>query len=169
VQSEVQLNVTFYRNTDKTMKNFAYKSAVFTIVWLSLLTSGLAQTAVSNQEVSAKVGEYMNALVNVKGFGGAVVVARDGKAIVSRGYGMADVELNVPNTAQTTFRIGSLTKQFTAAAIMLLQERGKLNVRDNACKYLTDCPAAWQNIRRRNFFCASSMRRLLLPETRAVR
>jgi CubicO group peptidase (beta-lactamase class C family) len=128
------------------MKVSLQKFVVFIALSLSLLASGFAQTVVSNQEVSGKADEYMNALVNVKGFGGAVLIARDGKAIVSRGYGLADVELNVPNTAQTKFRIGSLTKQFTAAAVMILQERGKLNVRDGVCKYLTDCPAAWQGI-----------------------
>ncbi|HEX8247150.1 MAG TPA: serine hydrolase [Pyrinomonadaceae bacterium] len=128
------------------MKVFVRKFVVFVIVWLSLPASGFAQTAVSNQEVAAKVDEYMNALVNVKGFGGAVLVARDGKPIVGHGYGLANVELNVANTAQTKFRLGSLTKQFTAGAILLLQERGKLNVRDGICKYLQDCPAAWQTI-----------------------
>lgn len=128
------------------MKVSVQKFILFIALSLSLLASGFAQTAVSNQEVTAKVDEYMNALVNVKGYGGAVLIARDGKPIVSRGYGLANVELNVPNTAQTKFRIGSLTKQFTAAAILLLQERGKLNVRDGICKYLADCPAAWQPI-----------------------
>ena len=133
------------------MKNPVYKTALFVFLSLSLFVSGSAQTAVvtvSNQEVSAKVDEYMHALVAAKGYGGAVLVARDGKAIAARGYGLANAELNVPNTAQTKFRIGSLTKQFTAAAILLLQERGKLNVRDGVCKYLasTDCPAAWQAI-----------------------
>jgi CubicO group peptidase (beta-lactamase class C family) len=128
------------------MKVSLQKFALFIVLSLSLLASGLAQTVVSNQEVTAKVDEYMNALLAVKGFGGAVLVARDGKPVVSRGYGLADGELNVSNTAQTKFRIGSLTKQFTAAAILLLQERGKLNVRDGICKYLTDCPAAWQSI-----------------------
>ncbi len=129
------------------MKIFIYKTFVFIALSLSLLVSAFPQTVatVSNQEIASKVDEYMNALYSVKNFGGAVLVARDGKAIVSRGYGLADAELNVPNTAQTKFRIGSLTKQFTAAAILLLQERGKLNVRDGICKYLTaDCPAAWQ-------------------------
>jgi CubicO group peptidase (beta-lactamase class C family) len=59
---------------------------------------------------------------------------------------MANVELDVPNTPNTVFRLASLTKQFTATAIMMLQERGKLNVNDQFCKYLTDCPAAWQPI-----------------------
>ena len=57
---------------------------------------------------------------------------------------MANIELAVPNTPQTVFRLGSVTKQFTAMAIMMLQERGKLRVSDPVCQYLTDCPAAWQ-------------------------
>ena len=59
---------------------------------------------------------------------------------------MANYELNIPNTPQTVFRIGSITKQFTAMAIMILQERGKLNVNDPICKFLENCPAAWQPI-----------------------
>lgn len=88
----------------------------------------------------------MNALVNTKGYGGSILIARDGKAVISKGYGPANIELNVVNSPQTVFRIGSLTKQFTAAAILLLQERGKLNVQDSVCKYLAECPAAWREI-----------------------
>ena len=57
---------------------------------------------------------------------------------------MANIELAVPNTPQTVFRLGSVTKQFTAMAIMILQERGKLRVSDPACQYLAECPAAWR-------------------------
>jgi len=56
----------------------------------------------------------------------------------------------VPNSPQTVFRLGSVTKQFTAMAIMMLAERGKLNVNDPACKYVTDCLAAWQPITIKN-------------------
>lgn len=96
------------------------------------------------QQIAAKVDEYMNAAVRVDGFSGSILVARDSQPVVSKGYGMANVELDVPNMPQTVFRLGSITKQFTAMAIMMLAERGKLNVNDPACKYLTDCPVAWQ-------------------------
>lgn len=89
---------------------------------------------------TAEMDEYLRAAAERSHFSGAVLVARGGRVIVSRGYGLASVEHEVPNTPQTRFRIGSLTKQFTAMAVMMLQERGKLSVEDSICKYLPDCP-----------------------------
>jgi CubicO group peptidase (beta-lactamase class C family) len=59
---------------------------------------------------------------------------------------VANLEDNIANTPQTKFHLASITKQFTATAILMLQERGKLNVQDPICKYLADCPAAWQQV-----------------------
>jgi CubicO group peptidase (beta-lactamase class C family) len=98
------------------------------------------------QDLSAKFDAYMSALADQGRFTGAVLVARDGRVVFSRGYGKANVELGVPNTTQTKFRLGSITKQFTAAAILLLQEQGKLSVRDSICKYVDNCPVAWNEI-----------------------
>jgi CubicO group peptidase (beta-lactamase class C family) len=77
---------------------------------------------------------------------GSVLVARDGQVIYSKGYGSADLEWDVPNTPTTKFRLGSVTKQFTAASILLLEERGKLSVSDPVKKYVPDAPAAWDKI-----------------------
>ncbi len=79
-------------------------------------------------------------------FSGAALVARDGKILLQRGYGLADRQSKRPNTEQTRFRIASITKEFTAVAILLLQARGKLDVRDHVCDYISDCPAAWGDI-----------------------
>ena len=98
------------------------------------------------QDPAAKFDEYLNALAGQQRFAGSVLVARDGKVIFSKGYGLANVELDVPNTPQTKFRLGSITKQFTATAILLLQERGKLSVGDPICKYIDTCPAAWSEV-----------------------
>ncbi len=68
----------------------------------------------------------------------AVLVARDGKILFERGYGWADRARHEPVTPQTKFRIGSITKQFTAAAILKLQEAGKLSVRDPLSKFIPD-------------------------------
>ena len=110
----------------------------------------------SASEIRTKVDEYMNAAVTVYGFSGSILVARNGQPVVSKGFGMANVELAVPNTPQTVFRLGSVTKQFTAMAIMILQERGKLRVSDPACQYLTDCPAAWQPLTIRHLLTHTS-------------
>jgi CubicO group peptidase (beta-lactamase class C family) len=72
--------------------------------------------------------------------GAAVLIVRDGKKLFEKGYGLAQVEARAPITSDTRFRIGSITKQFTAAAILKLQERGKLNVNDPISKYFPDWP-----------------------------
>ncbi|CAN5732746.1 hypothetical protein BH20ACI3_BH20ACI3_22870 [soil metagenome] len=121
------------------------------IVLCSVFTpSGLAQNTQASpptaDQITAKVDEYMKAVIRVDGFSGTILVARNGQPIVNKGYGLANIELNVPNTPETVFRLGSVTKQFTAMAIMMLRDRGKLSVSDPICKYLSDCPEAWQPI-----------------------
>lgn len=74
--------------------------------------------------------DYMTALADAGRFTGAVLVARDGTVLLSTGYGMANREFSVPNTPETVFPIDSNTKQFTAAAVMKLQEEGRLNITD---------------------------------------
>ncbi len=106
----------------------------------------LLAASAPGQDLAPKFDEYMNALVNQGRFIGSVLVARDGKVIFSKGSGLANAELDVPNTPQTKFRLGSVTKQFTAAAVMLLQERGKLSVQDPICKYVDTCPSAWSDV-----------------------
>ena len=79
-------------------------------------------------------------------FMGTALVSRGDQVLFSKGYGFADLEWNVPNTPTTKFRLGSVTKQFTAASILLLEERGKLSTDDLVKKYLPDAPAAWDKI-----------------------
>jgi|GEM_PF-2862025 len=79
-------------------------------------------------------------------FSGSILIAQDGEVLLNRGYGSADRELGISNTPQTRFRLGSVTKQFTAMAILILQSQGRLNVQDPICRYIEDCPAAWEDI-----------------------
>ncbi|MEN9935323.1 MAG: hypothetical protein RLZZ387_1902 [Chloroflexota bacterium] len=97
-------------------------------------------------ELGQAIDRYMNDLVSAKLFHGAVLVARNGEVVLSKGYGMADGDAGLANTATTRFRLASVTKQFTAMAVLILQMGGKLNVDDPACRYLDDCPAAWQPV-----------------------
>ncbi len=79
-------------------------------------------------------------------FGGQVLVARDGKVLFEKAYGMADREHDVANTLDTRFAIADITTAVTAAAILMLQDQGKLNVNDPVCKYLDNCPKKWEPI-----------------------
>src|SRR5437879_2734548 len=78
--------------------------------------------------------------------GCALGVYRDGMMIYSKGYGLADVEQNVTITAQSVFDIGSTSKQFTAASILLLEKQGKLSVNDDVRKYIPELPDYGQRI-----------------------
>jgi D-alanyl-D-alanine carboxypeptidase len=78
--------------------------------------------------------------------GASVAIVRDGKIVKAEGYGLANAELNVRATPQAVYQIGSVSKQFIAAGIMLLVQDGKMSLDDKASKYLADTPAAWQAI-----------------------
>ena len=116
------------------------------LLYVSFIAAQGIATLPTNDQISAKVDEYMKAVLQVDGFSGTIVVARDGKPIFSKGYGMANIELKVPNTPEKIFRLGSITKQFTGMAISMLQERGKLSVSDPMCNYFADCPDIWKPI-----------------------
>lgn len=74
--------------------------------------------------------------------GFAVAIVEDGRVRLARGYGLADLEQRTPVTADTPFRIGSITKEFTAAAVLLLAERGRLSLDDTLAKFVPDFPRA---------------------------
>ena len=84
--------------------------------------------------------DYMNAESGLRQFNGVVLVSQKGKTIYQKAFGLADMEWNVPNTNQTKFRIGSVTKQFTASCILQLAEKGKLSLDDKLSKYISDYP-----------------------------
>jgi len=94
----------------------------------------------------ARMEQVIQSYVFNKQFMGSVLVARGNEVILDKGYGSANLEWNVPNSPTTKFRLGSITKQFTAACILLLEERGKLSVNDPVKKYMPDAPVAWDKI-----------------------
>src|SRR5215813_1042608 len=119
------------------------KSAAVNLVILTALSLFAAGAALSQEaaSITSKLDEYLSAAAK-QGFTGSALISRDGKVIFSKGYGMANYELDVPNTPQTKFRLGSITKQFTAMAIMQLQEKGLLSVDDPITKYFPDYKVA---------------------------
>ena len=105
----------------------------------------LAELAAA-QNSAARMDEVVQSYVDARQFMGSVLVARGETVLFSKAYGSANLEWNTPNTTTTKFRIGSMTKQFTAAAVLLLEERGKLKIDDPVKRYYPDAPAAWDKI-----------------------
>lgn len=98
------------------------------------------------QAIASGVDALLSSLARQGAFSGSVLVAQGDQVVLSQGYGLADREKGTPNTPGTRFRLGSVTKPFTAMAVLILQAEGKLNVQDRICTCIEDCPAAWQDI-----------------------
>jgi CubicO group peptidase (beta-lactamase class C family)/ketosteroid isomerase-like protein len=122
-----------------------------TIVLTGCALFGLATASIihnpSDESSSAKVDELVREQMREQKIPGvSLAVGRNGKIIKATGYGLANVELNVPVTPQMVFNPGSLAKAFTATAVMMLIEEGKVGLDDKISKYLTESPAAWNEI-----------------------
>lgn len=114
------------------------KSLLFGAGVLILALSPAVQTEARTNPPAAvgSVPTRVDALMaSYPGFSGVVLVAKDGRPVLRKAYGQANREWNIANAPDTKFRLGSLTKAFTAAAILQLQEAGKLSVEDPISKY----------------------------------
>jgi CubicO group peptidase (beta-lactamase class C family) len=105
-----------------------------------------APTTRADAKTAAALDRYMQSMLDQGAFNGSVLVTRDGRILLEKGYGPADSDRDLPSTSDTKFRIASLTKQFTAMGVLILQAQGKLEVTDRVCRYLPDCPADWGKI-----------------------
>jgi CubicO group peptidase (beta-lactamase class C family) len=114
-------------------------------IWLASSWMALA-VGCRAQDNAPRMDQVVQSYVSSKKFMGSVLVARGGTVLLDKGYGFANLEWNVPNSATTKFRLGSVTKQFTAASVLLLQERGKLKVDDPVKNYMPDAPPAWDKV-----------------------
>ena len=110
---------------------------------LSLLVfAGVLRTAFAWAQASpAKIDAYLNPFVQTNNFTGVVFVSRGDRILFQKGYGLANPAFQIPNTPQTRFHIASISKAFTAAAILILEERGKLQTTDTVSKFLPDYPS----------------------------
>jgi len=110
------------------------------VVVLDFLAGRGVDVSVPLPEPATLVESRFSSLFKPEGPGAAVLVARRGKVLFEKGFGLADIGLHVPATPETRFRIGSITKQFAAAAILKLQEEGRLNVTNVLSQYLPGYP-----------------------------
>ena len=91
--------------------------------------------------LEARVDEYINSYVRGGNFSGSILIAKGARILLSKGYGIANYENSIPNTPKTKFHIASLSKSFTAAAILLIEEQGRIKVSDPISKFVPDYPA----------------------------
>lgn len=105
----------------------------------------VAAAATHAQDVQ-RMDQVVQPLVDDKRFMGSVLVARGDQIVFNKAYGAANLEWDIANTATTKYRIGSITKQFTSASILLLEERGKLKLDDPVKKHFAGAPAAWDAV-----------------------
>ena len=122
-----------------------WKSPPICGVVLGLSVAVFAQT--NDDRLSAHVDEVVRAQMREQNIPGvSLAVTRDGKVIKATGYGLANVELNVPMAPQMLLHTESLAKAFTATAVMMLVEEGKIGLDDKIAKYLPEAPSIWNEV-----------------------
>jgi CubicO group peptidase (beta-lactamase class C family) len=108
-------------------------------------------TAAAQAAVGDRVDDYIHAQMEKRKIPGlALLVVRDGQIERAQGYGFSNVELQAPVKPETIFQSGSMGKQFTAMAVMMLAEQGKLSIDDSLTKFFPDAPAAWKQVKVKN-------------------
>jgi CubicO group peptidase (beta-lactamase class C family) len=111
--------------------------------------------ALEAQEVDSKILDYMRTQVEVNHFSGSILIAQQGKILMKQGYGSAAGSSNGSDEVDGRYHVGSIAKQFIAAGILQLQEKGKLQLQDSVCKYIPKCPNGWQEIKLFNLLVQS--------------
>ncbi|WP_375560168.1 serine hydrolase [Bernardetia sp. OM2101] len=111
---------------------------VLIIVYLTISSSN-SFSQNTNKELFNRIDSYLESSVT-NGFSGVILVSQKGEIILSKGYGWADRENKIPNSPSTVFNIGSVTKQFTASAILKLVEQGKIKTSDKISSYFAQTP-----------------------------
>jgi len=121
------------------------------VLSLSLgLSAGAQERSRADDSLATRIDRVFSRWDRPDSPGCAVGVGRDGAALYTRGYGSANLEYDVPITATSVFESGSVAKQFTASAIVLLAQQGKLSLEDDIRKYLPELPDFGETIRIRH-------------------
>jgi CubicO group peptidase (beta-lactamase class C family) len=116
------------------------------LVLLLLWTGMPAEGRADGSSLEEQIGAYLRATYPADEPGAAVIAVREGEVVYRAAHGMANLEHGIPLEPDMVFRLGSITKQFTAAAILLLEERGKLSIEDPITKFLPDYPVRGHEI-----------------------
>ena len=126
------------------------KARLLSILVIFLLALGVIPVegilAQETEDPLIRIENLLSASAERGMFSGSVLIAQGEEILLSEGYGFAVRQWDIPNTADTRFRITNQTELFIATAIMMLQERGLLSIDDPICDYIDTCPEIWQNI-----------------------
>jgi CubicO group peptidase (beta-lactamase class C family) len=114
-------------------------------LFLIIYFDGTAQNQFDSETFNTRIDNYLISSVE-NGYSGSILVAKDGDVLLSKGYGWADRKKKIPNEPRTAFNIGSVSKQFTATAVLKLQELDKLETSDKISKYFPQAPLDKQYI-----------------------
>lgn len=131
-----------------TMKNPLQLLLTYTLIPVLILSCKQKpqEQTTTNFKMDSTAQLFNEYFSKIEHFNGNVLVAKSGQVRFVKSYGFSNAELNVPNKLDSKFRIGSITKQFTAMAIMLLHESGELNFSDKITNYLKGTPKSWSEI-----------------------
>jgi D-alanyl-D-alanine carboxypeptidase len=149
MKTQLKILVFYYKSTKK----------LFLFPFMTVLLMLLCFFRVHAQHIAAgsQTDEYVRLIMLKKHIPAlSVAVLKDGKILKMQGYGLANIETHSPAKSQTVYKLGSLSKQFIAAAVMLLQQDGKINLDDHVGRYLDSLPSAWQSITIRNLLTHTS-------------
>lgn len=113
---------------------------------LGLLSSMLVACQAAGEDEVSRMDQIVQFYVTSRQFMDAVLVAQNNRVLLDKGYSFANLERQIPDSPQTKFRLASITKQFTSACILLLEERGKLNTDDLLKNCIPNAPDAWDQI-----------------------
>lgn len=108
--------------------------------------TSIQPTLVVNKTATYDVQSIFKLEAGNQQFSGTVLLVEKGHVLIRRAYGLADAAHGIFNQPETKFRINRLSRQFTAMAILKLQQQGRLHIQDTLCSYLASCPSSWQAI-----------------------
>jgi CubicO group peptidase (beta-lactamase class C family) len=128
------------------MRNRPLILALIVLVSVPALAAAGAARPDRDQGLAEKIDAVMSEVYKPGQPGAAVIVRKNGETLFRKGYGLADLELQAPIEPDMVFRLGSITKQFTAIAVLILAEQGKLGLQDDVTRFLPDFPAQGRKI-----------------------
>lgn len=134
------------------------KNIIYLIIVLFALSCKTEEnkTLTTNDNLTLSIDSLMNSSYLATDPGATIIITKEGKELYAKGFGMANLELEVPMTSEMIFRIGSLTKQFTAVSILMLEEKGKLKIKDKISQHLIDYPTSGKIITIENLLTHTS-------------